>query len=640
MQRARFTRATPIARWALPALLILLALAGCKKEGGSSVLDALLPKGTAAKLNKDLVVIAEDLPADVEGFGFVDFGLPLGALSKNALSYYEVLYRDLADITKRRWGVDVDKLSGAGFIVFQQKPLAVFATTSTPPVVENGGLTREVMLGQVGRLTVLGEPEVVASIIAAAKQGKRLHQTKPAWLRSALVHAVDNAVFFSADAEQVLAGAPPDALQQFGQLLHGTVTIGATGVAAHVTSKPGEVEKTKALVAMGVTFASGQMDRIAADISKNGLGPLLGVLYRHYSQALWKSLQQKVEGDQISMRIGWHMPELPGKPAPAPLAERVVIADELAVAQINFGAPIIEQIIAFTDFLSSPLDRKALRDELAAELGKLVGVTGVDPRALTASISTAGLIISMHNAKLGEPGTSLNVVGGAVPAMATPWGLALSPLPAEALFAAVTDKAPGVALAGEKILGADDSMMNAFIDMTRMPTDVPFPEGLPPLRSIAVSSGMSRFALDVVTAPGQGQAFVKWLEGLPALVTMPGTEEMYKNRAQGSVIDELLAIMQNFQIHQVRWMTKPKAVSGDRVELRFEQPAGQMKLMLMSSVAAGAGLAAAVAVPYLMMRPSMGPVPAYDDIDDGAMPPPAPPAESDEVPTAPPDPAQ
>lgn len=402
MQRARFARAAPIARWALPALLLLLALAGCKKESSSSVLDALLPKGTAAKLNKDLVVIAEDLPADLEAFGFIDFGKPLGALSKEALGYYELIYRDLADMTKRRWSIDVDKLSGAGFVVFQQQPLAVFVTTDTPPL-QRVERTHDVMLGQIGRLTVLGKPDVVASIIAAAKQGKRLHQTKPAWLRSALVHAVDSAVFFSVDAEKVFSTAPPEAQQQLGYLLHGTATIGATGIAAHVTSKPGEIEKVKALATFGVTFVSAQMDRVAADIPKDGPGALLGVLVRHYSQALWKSLQRKEDGDQLSMRVGWRMPELPTELAAVPLAERVVIPDELAVMQVNFGAPILEQIIAITDFLSSPLDRKALRAELDVELGKLLGVPGVDPRAVTASISSSGFILSMHNAKVGEP---------------------------------------------------------------------------------------------------------------------------------------------------------------------------------------------------------------------------------------------
>ncbi len=624
MQRARLPRATPIARWALSALFVVLALAGCKKEGGSSVLDALLPKGTAAKLNKDLAVMAEDLPADLEAIGFIDFGKPLGVLSKEALSYHELIYRDLADMTKRRWGIDVDKLSGAGFVVFQQKPLAVFATASPPPA-QGAQPAGEVMFGQVGRLTVLGEPAAVTSIVAAAKQGKRLHQSNPAWLRSALVHSVDNAVFLSGDAVKILASAPPDAKQQLGDLLHGTATIGSTGVAAHLTSVPGSVEKVKALVAMGLGFMRNEMESVGADLPKRGPGSIFAVLYRHYSQALWKSLEQKAEGDEVTLKVGWRMPELPTKISPAPLAERVILPDELAVAQVSFGGPLLEQLIATTDFLAARLDRKALRDELAAELAKLIGVPGVDPSAITASIGPSGFIVSVHNAKLGEPGTPLALAGGAMQAVATPWGLAASPLAPDAITAAMAAKAPGLPIAGDQLLATDDGFVNAFVDMTKLPADLPYPAGLPPLRTISLSSGMSRFAVDVVTAPGQGQALAKWLEGLPALVMPPGGEEMYKNRAQGGVGEELVAIMANFQVHQIRAFTKPKAVNGDRVELRFELPPAQTKMLMMSGFIAGVGVVAAVAIPYFMLRPSPDyPIPTHDD-----PPPPAPPAEAD-----------
>jgi hypothetical protein len=589
------------------ALALLSAgLSGaCKKEGGSSAIAALVPGDTAAKLSKDLMAFAEELPGDVEAFGYLELGQPLEQMISNgdmAVAYREMI-ADLSEMTARRWGLELRKLSGVGVVVHQRRPLLVVVGPSAPPR-PGGELVGEVMLGQLGKLSVLGETDAVAALLASAKQGKRLHQTRPAWLKSALVHAAGNAVFFSGALPPELADDAPLMLQdRLREVTDATATIGATGLAVYLSCKPGTAASVHTFLEGGLAMARTQMDKAGAMLPQGGAGPLLGVLLRHYGQALWKSIAHKASGDEVAVKLGWHAPELP-KLAPIKLAERVVAPGELAVAQLNFGAPLSELLVGLTDVLEAPLDRAALRRELAEALVPLVGVPGLDPRGATGSVSAAGVLVSVHNAPLGTgaAGSELALFGGAVEAVTTPWGLAFSPQTAagskEQLVAAATAPQPGVAGLGDvKLLDADDAFLRVYADLTLLPPGMPLPASLPKIDRVAVVLGMERFAAEVTAPPGGGKALADWLKTVPQLAMPAAMEAEYRDRAKQPAATEVMLIVQRSQRRQLEIALTPAEIDGDRLRFETKFPPAQMQLI---GAAMAVGVASAIAIPAFL----------------------------------------
>ena len=578
-------------------------LGGCRKEGGSSTIEAMLPGDAASKLSKQLLVFAEELPGDVEAFGYVDFGRPLEELTGKD-QFGEVqreLLKDFSEMTSRRWGVELRKLSGLGVVVHQQQPMLVMVLPSAPPKA-GAEIVEEVMLGQLGKVTVLGQAAPVAALQAAAKQGKRLHQSRPAWLKNALVHAAGNPIFFSGSFEKLAAAAPSPFKERLADILDGTATIGADGLALHLSCKPGTAEQVKTFVEGGIAVAKAQVDKAQAQLPKDGPGPLLDVLLRHYGPALWKSLEQKVSGDQVAVTLGWHAPKLPER-QPAKLGERVVVEGEMAAAQINFGAPIIELMVAMTDVLEAPVDRAALRRELGEAMASMLGVSGLDPRAAAVSIGRNGVIVSLHNAPMAASGTAISLprFERQLAAVASPWGAAFMPLlfpgAPELLATSVTTPRPALAGLGDfKLLADDEAMMRGYADLTQLPPGL-YPPGLPKVDRVALAVALERYSLELVAAPGQGKALVDFIAKLPDQISPPQAEEEYQKRATLPATQEAMVIMQHYQRGQMITAFKPSAIDGDRVRFEVKVPPAQMQLMGGAMVI---GIGAAVALPAFM----------------------------------------
>lgn len=578
-------------------LIGLMSLAllqtSCKKEGGSSAIAALLPKGAAAKLSSDLQVFAEELPGDVEAFGYLDFGKSLDELTKAGMgAEYRVLYDDFSAMLQRRWGVDATKVSGVGVLVHQRKP--VFAFVAPAQDAKPGEDIGKVLIGKLGRLAVVGEPDVVLSVLASARQGKRLHQAKPMWLRSALTHAGGSFAFFSGNVEPFLATAPPRAQAQLADLSSGTVTIGAEGFGVHLACKPGRTETVKGLIEAGLGIAKGSVAMLENQLKQREPGPLAAVVLHHYSQAFFKSLEQKVSGDEISLTLGWHPPSLPQQQA-ASLAERVVVPGEVGFVQLNLGSPLLETLIAISDVLKSPLDRAALHKELSAELAKHTGAPGLDPRAVTLSASAQQFFLSLHNAPLGQPGSTLQVPADLAAAIATKWGLAVAmQAQRDALTAAVTTPQQGMSV-DSKILGDDKTtMLRGSVDLTKLPINLGVPV-VEMVRAVTVSLSEQEMMAEVVTAKGQGKAFSDELINLAAKYDTGYVPTTYAERAKQSAELEAMAIVQHYQHQQVMKFLKPDSIEDDRVRFRMKYSySGQMRVM---TVAAVVGISAAVAVP-------------------------------------------
>ncbi len=572
---------------------LALLLTSCKKEGGSSAIAALLPKGAAAKLSSDLQVFAEELPGEVEAFGYLDFGKSLDELTKAGMgAEYRVLFDDFSAMLKRRWGVDATKVSGVGVLVPQRKPVFAFVAPAQDP--KPGEDVGEVLIGKLGRLAIVGEPDVVLSVLASARQGKRLHQANPMWLRSALVHAGGAFAFVSGNVDPFLATAPQRAQAQLADLTSGTVTIGAEGLGVYLACKPGRTETVKGLIEAGLGMAKGAVAMFENQLKQREPGPLAAVVLHHYSQAFFKSLEQKVSGDEVSLTLGWHLPTLPKLQA-APLAERVAVPGEIGFAQLNLGSPLLETLIAVTDFLKSPLDRAALHKELAAELAKLTGTPGFDPRAVTLSASAQQFFLSLHNAPLGQPGATLQVPADAVAAVATKWGLAVAmPAQRDALAAAVITPQQGMAV-DSKILGDDKAaMLRGAVDLTRLPIKLGVPV-VEMMHAVTVSMGEQEMRAEVVTAKGQGKTFSDELFKLVASYDTGYQPAAYAERAKQSAQLEAMAIVQHYQHQQVMKFLQPESIEDDRVRFRMKyNTSGQMRIMTVTAVV---GIAAAVAIP-------------------------------------------
>lgn len=575
---------------------LVLLQTSCKKEGGSSAIAALLPKGAAAKLSSDLQVFAEELPGDVEAFGYLDFGKSLDELTKAGMgAEYRILFDDFSAMLKRRWGVDATKVSGVGVLVHQRQPVFAFVAPAQDP--KPGEDVGEVLIGKLGRLAVVGEPDAVLSVLASARQGKRLHQAKPMWLRNALTHAGGSFAFLSGNVEPFLATAPAGARAQLGDLDTGTVTIGAEGLGVYLACKPGRTETVKGLIEAGLGMAKGSVAMFENQLKQREPGPLAAVVLHHYSQAFFKSLEQKVSGDEVSLTLGWHLPSLPKQQA-ASLAERVVVPGEVGFVQLNLGSPLLETLIAVTDVLKSPLDHATLHKELSAELAKLTGTPGLDPRAVTLSASAQQFFFSLHNAPLGQPGSTLQVPADAVAAVATKWGLAVAMREQrDALTAAVTTPQQGMAV-DAKILGDDKTaMLRGSVDLTKLPINVGIPV-VEMMRAVTVSLSEQEMVTEVVTAKGQGKAFSDEL--IKAVVKFDADYQptAYAERAKGSAEMEAMAIVQHYQHQQVMKFLKPDSIEDDRVRFRMKYSySGQMRVM---TVAAVVGIAAAVAIPAFL----------------------------------------
>lgn len=591
---------------AMAAGMAIGALGGCRKAGAptASPVAAILSADTAAQLPADLIAFAEALPEGVEAFGYADAGQTLEQLIGGAgeLSENRALYADLTAMTQRRWGVDIRRLGGVGFVVFEKQPLLVAAVASAPP--KQGEAAEELMLGKLGKLTVLGEPESVTAFLAAGKQGKRLYQTHAGWVRNALSRAAGSFAFVSVDVQKQLAGAPAKVQAALGDVLHATFSVAANGAVMAATSKPSTAGKLRVLVEQGLAMTRGAAAAQLANLASDPSGPLQAAVLRHLSEALWKSIEQKVEGDELVIRLGWHAPVLPTR-NPTTSSARLMVPGEVGMLQIDLGAPLFDLMIAAVDVLRAPLDRASLKREATAELAKLLGIEGLNPHGLLISVGEPGLLISLHNAPVAADGERLTLLGGAVPAVATPWGLALSPLPQQgsqllgAAMMAANDGEKGLPLESNELFAAEDSLLRGYLDATRLPPVLlqRLPQSMREIRHLAFTSSVTRSEIEARTAPGKTKSVADDLATLINMINPPLSEELYRNRAQGSATEEILAIMANYQRVSVNRYLTPTSVTDDKITFVAEIPRMRTEMMIGAAVV---GMVSAVAIPAFM----------------------------------------
>lgn len=619
-------RLARLARLAHLALLALLAI-GCKKEGAGSGVAALLSADAARKLPRETLAFVETLPADTQAFGYLDIGTSIEELPKLAPSVRPAL-DDVLAMVKRRWSVDPSKLRGAGWLVRADKALLVLAVTlpKDKPTIE---LDANLKASALGSLTVIGAPAQVDALLAARSKQKPLYRQDPAWVKSALLAGADAVAFFSASATNIAKTSAADDEPDppwVENIEHATMTMARSGLGVRFTCKPstagGVRKELDGLLAMGRS----KLDQLAASLPATGPGPMARALLGHYSAALFSSVRIDAGGDVVSATLGWRAPELPASVESPPLGERLIAPGEWAVAQVNLGAPMFEVLVAMTDVLGARLDRKAVVKELEGSVGAMLGVAGLDPSSLTVSAGSDVLLASLHTAHQGLGAEPAPLAGGALAALAQPWGIGVTEAAqADVLGAAAASPgAPLALLASSKLAARKGAIARFFVDATRLPPALVPPVPMP-VQSAELVLTSSSLTAEVVAAPGQAQALLGPLEQIKAALTLQ-VQNTYDSRQSLPVEGELAAILGYHQVKQLAALFTPK-VEGDR--LRFSQDFPPMQTQLLGG-AALVGVLAAVAVPAFMSydaraRAVGGELPAPADADpDQAPAPPAP----------------
>ena len=572
-------------------MLAALALAGCKKEGAGSGVAALLPKDVAGKLSPGALAFAEALPGTTQGFGYLELGMPLEQLPQGFFTSYRGMFDDLLAMTRRRWNVDLSKVTGVGMVILEREPVFLAKVGLVGGKAPDLGASAQVKVAALGAMTAIGEPRAVDALLAASKQPP-LYKAQPAWLRDALARGAGKPLFFSGSVPAMAKGAPRPPPEPLANVDHGTLTVGKDGAAMFAACQPGKAAALRGFLDTAMTIARRKLDQARTDLPDTGPGPLAKALLQRYSEALFQSVKLTTTGDEVAMTLAWRTPEL-GKPAPAPpLAERLIAKDEWAVAQIHFGGPMLDLLVALSDVLGTRIDRAAVTKELEAATGQALGLPGFNPSALTVSAGSEAILASLHTKVSGLPQESTPVMGGVLAALAQPWGVALTQAPqASALTEAAASPGAPLALLSTSKLAARDGMVRVFVDVTRLPAALMPPVPVP-VQSVELVLTTSGFTAEVVAQPGQVKALTGPLDQLLQMVTAQA-KTMYDARQSAPPQVEVVAIAQYHQSKLLAELLTPK-VEGDRLRFARDFPPVQMQLM---GGAALVGVLAAVAVP-------------------------------------------
>lgn len=563
------------------ALAAVTSLTACPRPRPTGV-AAVLTDEVAQKLPKELFAFVDVLPAEVTGFGYVDFGAPLLQLLQFGPDG-KPMVDDLVEMAQRRWGIDPSNARGLGVAAIGDH-LVVFGDVGAKATFpSDGGVTS----AKLGAFTIVGSSAAVQAMQAAATRGL-LAKTKVAWVKSALSHAAGQSAFYTFPAEALPKPGAPDEAKVLAALSWGTITIGSTGGAAYLDAKPGQVATLRAPIDKVVGEMTAQINQ-AANLQPRSLDQLfLRMVARYYGTALTKSFKITATGDLLSLSLPWHGPVMP-KALPTPgLEQRVIAHDEWAVVQLDFGNPLALLAAALTDVLASPLPREELATQIVSDLTSTAGLPAVDPRGAVVSVGGMAALISVHGTKQQIASGVFPVLEGQGQAASTPWGYVVTPSNmVDTLEAALDRQATGLPLAQSSRLAARrDVMMRAFVDLTRLPMMLQIMVRELPILTIEMAGGMGWFEADVVAKSGQAAQVQQYLNLAKNVVRAP-LGNKYQERKSLRPAEELGAIIMHHQLAMFEKLLTPK-ISGDRLTFSYTMPKEMYENLWSSAVAAGA----------------------------------------------------
>lgn len=577
----------------------ILAIAGagltaCKKEGAGSGVAALLSKDKAAALSKQALAFYELVPEGTPAFGYVDFEKSIDQSMKAQPQLFRDLYADFSEMVQRRFGLEIGGLTGAGFVFINEND-AVFVL----PAPAGGKLPTlppgEVKAALFGAAMVLGEPRQVDAFLASCKQKKPLYKADPSWLRRALTTGAgaDMAMYFDAEAMRAAKGPnvkPPDDpieknLEDAVFVSDGTTLMLALGC------KPktgGEVRaRFDGLLAEG----RAGVQKAIAGLPSDGPGPLAAAMLRIYSEAFFGSVKLSNQGDEVTAKLTFRVPELPKLAKVPALSQRLIANGEWAVAQLHFGAPMIDLLVALSDLFEVRIDRAAVTGQLVEALGSAVGIPGLNPTGVTVSAGSNSILASVHTPTSGLAQEPFPLLGGELAAMAQPWGVAITTGDQTAALSPPAQAQPLPLLATSKLASEDHVIFRAFVDVTSIPPGLAPPVPLP-VQSLAVALTETSFTLEATAQPGRVKELAVPLTEMVAGVSQQMNAN-YQSRQNASLDEEAQAILAYHFTKLAASVLSPQ-VDGD--VLRFSTSFPKMQIPLLAGVAA-TGMLAAIAVP-------------------------------------------
>lgn len=581
---------------ALVAVVVASAV-GCKKDLHTSPVAAVISGDVASKLSAQELAFLEVLPGDVTAFGYVELGMSLDQVIPQG-NDYRGMSDDLVEMAKRRWGVEVKNVRGFGIAGQGEKFSIVLDLGGAAALPAQGS---DFATGKLGALTVLGEPDAVAGLVASAQKGPALIKANPEWVKRALGYAAGEPFFLSATGDFLrAANKDEDGKMLMQSLDDATFVVGKAALSSVLTVKPGQMATARGPIEMVIGKAKAELDAKIAQLPSAGPDAIATILAKHYGHAVLDGIAISERGNALEVRLPWRAPQLPAPVASPALSERVVVADEWAVVQLDLGAPMLQQLIAFTDLLGNPLDRAKLHGELLGELAKLLDVPAVDPRAVTVSVGGMAGVASVHASKGALPGNAFPVLRGEAVAAATPWGLAVT---LESMSSVLTDslKKPGAPLplvAQSKLLGDSKAFLRGAVDFDRLPMMAKAMTGSVPVRSAEFAATATSLEAVVVAKPGQAQQILGLVNMAKGMVEGEMAKD-YPNRQSLSAEAEVKAIAQFHMGKALSKMLSPK-VEGDRLTFSLKMPASAMPentAAAMFAIGAVAGAAAFVHAP-------------------------------------------
>jgi hypothetical protein len=574
-------------------LLLAISALSCGSGLRTSGVAGVLPGDVSSKLSKGVLDVVDALPANIDGFGYLDFGAPLDQLLAMGPDYQGMI-DDLTAMAKRRWNFDPHTLSGIGVLAFQHEPLIVGELGEAVALPTSSA---DFATAKLGKLTVGGKPSVVQAFVAATKQQPRLVKARVEWVKHALGHAAGKAAFYSGSAEALMADASPSEKGYLGQLQFATVTFSDREGAAYMLAKPGHVGELQQPLDAALASGRAQLAAHLATMPQTAEMSLAKTLIQHYATALFTGLSMKTAGDELAVALPWHAPVLPARTAAPSLQERVVAKDEWAVLQLHLGAPMMQLAIALSDVVGAPLDRERLGAELLARVSQLLDVPAIDPRTATVSVGGASALVSLHTDQPGRSGGAFAIGRGKLVAAPTPWGLALTASQLGDSLSESLARAPsGLPLAtSSKVASQRDAFFRAAVDLDRLPLMARAFVGDLPLRTVELSASSAGFNAEIAVKPGQ-LAAVQQILTLAKDSIATAVEGPYRKRQEGSAEQEAMAIAQYHQAKLVARVLTPK-VEGDRMTFSYTWSTSMPRGV---PIVAGVGVLSAVAIPAFM----------------------------------------
>lgn len=569
-------------------------LTACKKEGAGSGVAALLSKDKAAALSKQALAFYELVPEGAPAFGYVDFDKSIDQSMKAQPQLLRDLYADFSEMVQRRYALELGGLTGAGF-VFIGEDDAVFVM----PAPAGGKLPTlppgEVKAALFGGAMILGEPRQVDAFLAASKQKKPLYKADPSWLRRALTAGAgaDAAMYFDADAMRAAKGAnvkPPD--DPIEKNLEDAVFVSdGTTLTLALGCKPKTGGEVRARFDQLLGEGRAGVQKLIAELPSDGPGPLAAAMIGVYSKAFFDSVKLSQKGDEVTAKLTFRVPELPELAKVPALSQRLITKGEWAVAQLHFGAPMIDLLVALSDLFEARIDRAAVTRQLVEALGAAVGIPGLNPTGVTISAGADSILASVHTPTSGLAQEPFPLLGGQLAAVAQPWGVAITTGDQTAALSPQAQAQPLPLLATSKLASEDHVIFRGFVDVTSVPPGLAPPVPLP-VQSLAVALTETSFTLEATAQPGRVQELTTPLAQMVAGLSQQMNAK-YQGRQNASVEQEAQAILA-YHFTKLAVSVLSPQVEGD--VLRFSTSFPKMQIPLLAGVAA-TGMLAAIAVP-------------------------------------------